>query len=107
MESILKELEYYIRKSFLLSESQKHELLSEIVTTYDIDRLNSIKNKLKNESEFTVKYLQHIIKDYREINVFELKSKLSNSYIKYLHNEENLNRQMDFDEANLILNSLM
>lgn len=107
MESILKELEYYIWKSFLLNESQKHELLSEIVIINDIDKLNLIKSKLENEGKFTIKYFQHIIKDYREINIFELKTKLSNSYIKYLHNEETLNRKMDFYEASLILDSLM
>ena len=107
MESILKELEEYITNSHLLDNNQKQDLLDEIKTIEDEDLLDLIKIRLEKENEFTIKYLKHIVKDYKEINVFELKTNLGNSYVKYIHSQEATSKQMDLKETDLMLDSIM
>ena len=103
MESILKELEQNILKSDLLNEFQKQGLLSEIANIEDEYILNSMIVWLEKEDEFIIKFLKHILNDYKEMSVYELKTKLNYAYFQFIRNKELNERIIDFNDSDLIL----
>jgi hypothetical protein len=87
----------------LLNKSQKQGLLSEIANIEDKDILNSIIFWLEKEDEFTIKFLKNILCDYKEMSVYELKTKLNHWYVQFIKNKELNERIIDFKDSDLIL----